>query len=148
MLKTKSHFVDFALKYLEPLYAHFQADDTLIKWDDFAVVYNQHIVGIEGFARSLWGLAPLFCCDATFQLPAVQKFWTKIVRGLKNATGNSNVQWEKPADYNQIYVELNAVAVFLLFNSDRVKQAFSADELDALCAYLQIINHHKFSLNN
>lgn len=148
MLKSKLDFVKAVLKYLIPLNKYFQNDNTQIKWDDYSVVYSNHIVGIEGFARALWGLTPLFANNQTFNIPEVQKFWKKIIYGLITGVSNNKNSWEVPKDFNQIYVETNSIAIFLLFNIDKIKKEYTNIQLNKICKYLEVINHHKFSLNN
>ncbi|WP_148207920.1 DUF2264 domain-containing protein [Mycoplasma crocodyli] len=151
ILTDKVSFSTLLEKLTKPLLNHYSEANTQLKWGNREVVYNQHIVGIEGFSRVLWGYSSLLSCNDEFSKSQTsQEFFNRTVEGLKNATNSSNTKynWEKPGDFNQIYVEMGAISLFLLFNVDKIKQCFNKQELNDLIEYLSNINTHDFSKNN
>ncbi|EFF41803.1 DUF2264 domain-containing protein [Mycoplasmopsis alligatoris] len=150
-LSNKKDFANLLKKLTKPLLKYYSKNDTQLKWGSRKVVYNQHIVGIEGFSRVLWGYSSLFTdTDEFTNNPTTKAFWFKTINGLINATSTNNTKynWEKPENYNQIYVEMCSIAVFILFNKDKLKKELSHSQISDLCTYLNRINDFEFSKNN
>ncbi|WP_125767596.1 DUF2264 domain-containing protein [Lapidilactobacillus wuchangensis] len=97
---------------------------------------------IEAFLRPLWGLAP-------YSVDENSEYLELAIEGIKQATNpNSPDYWGDIRDYDQIIVEMAALATFILLNPELIKQRFSKPERENLFNWLGQLNEHKPFENN
>lgn len=105
-------------------------------------VYPEKTREIEAFLRPLWGLGP-------YSVAEDSEFLTMYLQGIKHATNpQSPDYWGDIEDYDQIIVEMAALATFILLNQKRIKQDFTAEEQQNLFNWLGQLNQHRPHDNN
>jgi hypothetical protein len=99
-LKTRSDVVTAASSLLDPLVQGFSPQNALIKVGSTGTRFDETAAQVEGFARPLWGLAPLLAGGSEY---AHSKEW---VNGLINGTDpESDEFWGYMEDTDQRMVE-------------------------------------------
>ena len=115
-LQTKQDFTALAMRFLSPLLPLYSPGGALLHLGDTGATYPQRTIGMEAFSRPLWALAPLWAGGgrADAFLPIYQ-------RGLVNGTDpDSPEYWGDPNDYDQLFVEMAALACAILETPESV----------------------------
>ena len=113
-MQTRQDAVTALLDLIRPLKAFYSAGGALLKVGNTAAHYGEKDARMEGWARILWGLGPLFGGDNT-TLPAEQQAeiaaWVDLYRmGLIHGTDPSHPEyWGDIFDYDQKMVETAAL---------------------------------------
>ena len=137
-LQTKQNFTALAMRFLSPLLPLYSPGGALLHLGDTGATYPQRTIGMEAFSRPLWALAPLWAGGgrADAFLPIYQ-------RGLVNGTDpDSPEYWGDPNDYDQLFVEMAALACAILETPESVWNPLTDTEKAKLGKWLDTINHH------
>lgn len=115
-LQTKQDFTALAMRFLSPLLPLYSQGGALLHLGDTGATYPQRTIGMEAFSRPLWALAPLWAgggsADAFLQI---------YQRGLVSGTDpDSPEYWGDPNDYDQLFVEMAALACAILETPESV----------------------------
>ena len=131
-MQTRQDAVTALLDLIRPLKSFYSPGDALLKVGNTAAHYGEKDARMEGWARILWGLGPLFGGDNT-TLPAEQQAeiaaWGDLYRtGLINGTDPSHPEyWGDIFDYDQKMVETAALDLacpgYALDTADRRPEA-------------------------
>jgi hypothetical protein len=126
-----------------PLLPHFSASGARVKLSAMQAHFDQAAGELEGFARPLWGIAPLVAGGGKFD------HWALYREGLKNGTDPGHPDyWGDIGDIDQRQVELAAIGFAL-----RIARAELWDPLDAsaktkVAAYLVSGREREFVNSN
>jgi hypothetical protein len=126
-----------------PLLPYFSASGARVRLSAAAAHFDQAAAELEGFARPLWGIAPLVAGGSDFE------HWARYRDGLSNGTDPAHPDyWGDISDIDQRQVELAAIGFSL-----RIARAQLWDPLDAavkrrVAAYLVSGREHEFVNSN
>src|SRR5476649_2443785 len=108
-LRTRADVVRGIKDLYLPLTPYYSQGGARVRLDPSATIFDQAAVDLEGFARPLWGLAPLAAGGGADFVD-----WELLRRGLANGTDPQHPEyWEACADRDQRMVELAAVGFAL-----------------------------------
>lgn len=108
-LRSRQDLVTALRSLTEPLLLHRSTGAARIRLDAASAHFDRAAADLEGFARPLWGLAPLGASGAGDFTD-----WAEIRRGLANGVDPGHPEfWGKPRDVDQRLVELAAVGFAL-----------------------------------
>ncbi|MFE5319462.1 DUF2264 domain-containing protein [Paenibacillus sp. NPDC056579] len=126
------------LQLTDPLKPYYSTGSSRLHIGNTGASYPDHIAGIEGFSRVLWGLVPYMADGSDSEL------WETYVQGIKNGTDPSHDEyWGAVTDYDQRLVEMAAFGFALALIPDKIKASFTAQELQRLYDWLEPISHSK-----
>jgi len=128
---------------IEPVSAHFSEGRARVTLGANRALYGDPAGLIEGFARPLWGLAPLAAGGGEFQ------HWALWQTGIANGTDPAHPEyWGEPGDYDQRSVEMAAFGVGLALAPKELWETLSVAVRERLVAWLSRINHVKLVQSN
>lgn len=152
-LATRADCVRLLLDLCRPLKPFYSAGKGLLHLGNTGAHYGEKTARMEGWARVLWGLAPLFAADNE-QLPPDQQQeieeWAVWYRtGLKNGTDPQHEDyWGELTDFDQKIVEGAAVAFALSLAPRVLWEPLDTEAKDHILAWLGEINRHQLHPNN
>ena len=127
-LMTKKDFNDLCLSILNPLKGKYSEDGALLNLGTTATVYEDVSIGMEAFARPLWGLVPMWkggCDDNGFD-----KIYLK---GLCAGPDKSSADyWGKCRDNDPRFVEMASISYSMLFVPDKVWKTLTDEQKNNL----------------
>ncbi|WP_248910642.1 DUF2264 domain-containing protein [Halocatena marina] len=134
-LQSRDDFQQAAVKLFKPLRAHFSPGRARVNPGGTGTSFPDVAVGLEGFARPLWGLAPLAAGGGDFD------HWSLFRTGIRNGTDPSHPEyWLPSGDYDQKHVEMAAVGVGLALAPDELWDPLSAETQQNLVEALNQAN--------
>jgi hypothetical protein len=134
-LRSRADLQKAALDLLIPLKPHFSAGGARVRLGYTGAHYDDHAAELEGFARPLWGLAPLAAGGGTFP------DWDLYRCGLINGTDPHHPEyWGMPADRDQRLVEMASIGLSLLMLPDQLWNPLSHEARHNLARWLGTIN--------
>ena len=152
-LITRQDLVKILLDMIRPLKNYYNKDKSMLRIGNTAAHYGERSAQMEGWARVLWGLGPLFAgensdLDGSMQKEIAQ--WLEIYKeGLINGTDpDSDGYWGDMADYDQKMVETAAVCVALSLAADVLWEPLPDEVKKRVHKWLGQINDHKVHANN
>jgi hypothetical protein len=99
-LKTRDDVVNAVASLLDPLVAGFSPQNALVKVGSTGTRFDETAAQVEGYARPLWGLAPLLAGGSKYDHA------DKFVQGLISGTDPENEEfWGYMEDTDQRMVE-------------------------------------------
>ena len=138
-LQTRQDFAALLRRMLDPLKPLYSPQKALLQLGDTGVSYPPRTIGMEGFSRPLWGLAPYWmggCVDEDFA--AIYR------KGLAAGSDPQNSEyWGDPGDYDQCFVEMAAIGCALLEVPQIVWDPLTGEQKKNLARWLDTINHHE-----
>lgn len=142
-LSTKADIQSVLLELWSPLQKYYSAGGARVKLGYSGAHFSERAAELEGFARPLWGLAPLAAGGGDF--PA----WELIRRGLANGTNPEHPEyWGVPQDFDQLLVEMAAIGFALAVAPEQIWQPLSSVEKTNLINWLDLINRAQPVDNN
>ncbi|MCR5031236.1 MAG: DUF2264 domain-containing protein [Lachnospiraceae bacterium] len=141
------------LDLIRPLKPYYNPENSMLHIGDTAAHYGEASARMEGWARVLWGLGPLFATKDTnlsFALQEEIREWAgRYLEGLRNGTDPKSAgYWGDITDYDQKMVETAAISVSLSLAPDVLWEPLTAEEKDRVIAWLSQINAHGVHGNN
>ena len=138
-LQNRQDFEALLLRILTPLESLYSPEGALLQLGDTGVSYPRRTIGMEGFSRPLWGLAPYWMGGGN-----AEDFAEIYRRGLTAGTDPANPEyWGDPGDYDQLFVEMAAIGCAILEVPQIVWEPLSEQTKQNLARWLDTINHHK-----
>lgn len=138
-LNTRKDFEALMHKILQPLLPLYSPGGALLQLGDTGVTYPRRTIGMEGFSRPLWALAPYWLGGGQ---PA--PFAEVYRRGLAaGADPDGPEYWGSPGDYDQLFVEMAAIACAILEVPAVVWEPLAENEKQNLARWLNTINTHE-----
>ena len=138
-LHTKSDFTALARKILNPLLPLYSAGGARLHLGDTGVTYPARTIEMEAFSRPLWALGPLWAGGGR-----ADDFLAIYQKGLANGTDPQSPEyWGAPNDYDQLFVEMAALACAILETPENVWASLTDARKANLAKWLDTINHHE-----
>lgn len=118
-VQTRSDLVSLLLSLLQPLLSAQSPGGARISLSGTGAGFDQPAAELEGFARALWGLAPLLALQPDHpDFRSIREIW---VAGLDAGTDPDNEEyWGNPGHRDQRYVEMGAIVSRRTDSSDRI----------------------------
>lgn len=127
----------------EPLLPYISPGGARIRLGVNAAHHDDNAADLEGYARPLWGLAPLGAGGGEFA------HWDHWARGLAAGTDPEHPEyWGAPGDVDQRLVEMAAIGFTLALAPERIWDPLSGAERDRVGAWLAACLHRVTAANN
>ena len=142
-LKTRADAAALLLGMTEPLIGKFSPGRAQVKIGLDSAHFDRKAAWFEGFARPLWGLAPLHAGGGDFA------HWDLFREGLINGTDPNHPEyWELTSTHNQRSVEIAALGFALALAPDKLWEGLSARERENVAAWVGHIQKVGMADNN
>lgn len=142
-LRTRADLQRFARDLAAPLVPHFSPGRAQVRLGPNRAHYGDPAGWLEGFARPLWGLAPLAAGGGRFD------FWPLWQQGLAAGTDPAHPEyWGLAGDFDQRSVEQAAFGVALALAPEQVWTPLNPAVQARVAAWLQNINRVKLVSSN
>lgn len=137
-LHTKSDFTALMHRFLDPLLPLYSKGGARLHLGDTGVTYPGRTIEMEAFSRPLWALAPFWTGGGR-----ADDFLRIYRKGLASGTDPESPEyWGDPNDYDQLFVEMAALACAILETPESVWEPLTDAEKANLAKWLDTINHH------
>ena len=137
-LHTKSDFTALMHRFLDPLLPLYSEGGARLHLGDTGVTYPSRTIEMEAFSRPLWALAPFWTGGGR-----ADDFLRIYRKGLASGTDPESYEyWGDPNDYDQLFVEMAALACAILETPESVWKPLTDAEKANLAKWLDTINHH------
>ena len=152
-LCTRGDVADLLIDLCQPLKERFSAGKAYLKIGNTGAHYGEKSIGMEGFARVLWGIGP-FLAGGKEGLDEKQcrefDFWSELSRkGICHGTDEEHEEyWGDIYDYDQKMVETAALVTALALAKAELWDACSDAEKENISRWLYQINDHEVHKNN
>jgi Uncharacterized protein conserved in bacteria len=153
LLNSRADAVRAVLDMCEPLKAFYSDGKALLYLGDTAAHYGEKSARMEGWARMLWALGPLFAGENE-NLPLemqkeIQELKDIYLTGLINGTDPNHAEyWGDIYDFDQKMVETAAMAVSLAIAKDTLWEPLTKEQKDKVYQWMEGINAHGVHPNN
>lgn len=142
-LRTRDDFASSVVQLWEPLKPYFSPGCSRVDLATTGAHFTKSAAELEGFARPLFGLAPLAKGDLPFA------DWQMLRDGYINGCDPTHSEfWGEPYDYDQRLVESAALGFGLLFAKDQLWDPLTQIQKDNVAAWLDSTLHRKVADNN
>jgi len=142
-LRSRADLQKLAVDLASPLMPHFSPGRAQVRLGPNRAHYGDPAGWLEGFARPLWGLAPLAAGGGRFE------HWALWRQGLASGTDPAGPEyWGLAGDFDQRSVEQAAFGVALALAPEQLWTPLSPAVRSRLAAWLQNINRVKLVSNN
>lgn len=126
-----------------PLLAHFSPGGARVTLSGTAAHFDRAAADLEGFARPLWGIAPLALSGDHFD------HWPLLARGIANGTDPSHPEyWGDVRQKDQRLVELAALGFALRLAPQHLWEPLSDAQKDNVRRYLLTARERNYADNN
>ena len=153
LLKSRQDVVEFFLNTIRPLRSMYSRHQAFLYVGNTGVHYGEKSARMEGFARVLWGLGPLWSADNT-KLPEelqneIAGWLTFYKEGIIHGTNpNDEEYWGDIFDYDQKMVEVTPIVLAIAINRQCLWDDFTDEERNNLYRWLNQINDYDMPKNN
>jgi len=142
-LRTRADMQDAVRDLVAPLLPHFSAGGARVPLGDTGATFDNTAAQLEGFARPLWGLAPLAAGGGDFA------HWDLYRRGFANGSNPHHGEyWGCPRPRDQRLVEMAAFGLALAIAPQQVWEPLAPSEQETLAKWLYSINEVEIVENN
>lgn len=153
LLKNRSDVVNLFLDTIRPLKAFYSKHHAFLHLGDTGVHYGEKSAEMEGFARILWGLGPLWSADNRKLSEKLQKeineWLSWYQEGIIHGTDPKDEEyWGDIFDYDQKMVEVAAIVYAMALNPQKLWYDFTEREQKNLYQWLDGMNHHDLPVCN
>lgn len=138
-LNTRKDFEALMHKILQPLLPLYSPGGALLQLGDTGVTYPRRTIGMEGFSRPLWALAPYWLGGGQ-PGPFAEVYRRGLAAG---ADPDGPEYWGGPGDCDQLFVEMAAIACAILEVPAVVWEPLAENEKQNLARWLNTINTHE-----
>lgn len=143
LLKTRGDAQEATRALFAPLLPYFSPGRARVRLGGGAAHFDQTAAELEGFARPLWGLAPLAAGGGKFE------HWDLYREGLANGTDPEHPEfWGNLTDRDQRMVELAAIGFALATVPEILWEPLDARAKANVSRYLGQVNEHAYPNNN
>lgn len=141
--QTKEDYQKAVVELCKPLKKYYSEEKAYLQLGETSAAYDRKTIGIEGFARPLWGLMPLFAGGGVSDLFPI------YTEGFKNGTNPEHPEyWGEITDFHQAYVEMAAMGLGLLLAPEVIWDPLTEAEKENINNWLWQINEHVYPENN
>ncbi|MDS0300333.1 DUF2264 domain-containing protein [Halogeometricum sp. S1BR25-6] len=134
-LATRRDLQNAARSLLVPLEQHASPGGARVRPGVTGAHFPTLAAELEGFARPLWGAAPLAAGGGDFD------YWERYRTGLANGTNPEHEEyWGAVTDYSQTAVEMAPIGVALALATDDLWRPLTDDTQAAVADWLRRIN--------
>ncbi len=131
------------LDLFDPLLPYFSKGNARVRLDGAGAHFDRAAADLEGFARPLWGLAPLGAGKGDFA------HWQRFAEGLANGTDPEHPEyWGAVNGRDQRMVELAALGFGLALVPDKIWEPLSDKARANVIAYLKHARQFDYADNN
>lgn len=142
-LRTRADLQAALCDLLAPLEPYVSSGGARVRLGSTGAHFADDCAELEGFARPLWGLAPLAAGGGAYP------HWARFARGLAAGSDPAHPEfWGWPSPRNQRLVEMAAIGVALALTPEQLWAPLSDRERANLAAWLGTIDHTETSDNN
>lgn len=135
-LESKQDFQNLMLSFLNPLKKYYSKDKAGLCLGGAGTTYKRSTINMEGFSRPLWALSAFWAGrgeDDNFE----SIYQQGVVAGTNP---KSDEYWGKCNDYDQLLVEMAAIACTLALAPEKIYTPLAKDEQKNLIKWLNQIN--------
>lgn len=152
-IKTRNDVAELLLDMIRPLKAYYSPGHSLLKLGNTGAHYGERPALMEGFARVMWGLGPLWSqenCDLKEEYRKEADEWLSwYLTGIINGTDPDHPEyWGEVADYDQKMVEMASLVTAISLSPERLWKPLTEKQRNNLHAWLDQINEKKVHPNN
>lgn len=153
VLKNRRDAVELFLRTIRPLKPFYSEHHAFLHVGNTGVHYGEKSARMEGFARIMWGLGPLWSADNTGlpgELQTEIAEWLGLYKdGLVHGTTPEDEEyWADIFDCDQKMVEVAAIVFSIAINQKALWEDFSDTERENLYRWLNQINDYDMPKNN
>ncbi|WP_064681643.1 DUF2264 domain-containing protein [Rhizobium bangladeshense] len=142
-LETRTDMSRALLDLFDPLLACFSKGNARVRLSGAAAHFDRAAADLEGFARPLWGLAPLGAGNGDFA------HWHRFAEGLANGTDPAHPEyWGTVNGRDQRMVELAALGFALALVPEKIWEPLDARARSNVIAYLKHARQFDYADNN
>lgn len=142
-LRSRSDLQQAVRDLVDPLLPHFSPGGARVTLGETGATFDNGAAQLEGFARPLWGLAPLAAGGGEFA------HWELYQRGFANGSNPQHPEyWGYPWARDQRLVEMAAFGLSLCIAPQQVWEPLGSAERDTLATWLHSINEVDIVDNN
>jgi len=152
-LKSREDAVRAVLDMCKPLKQFYSEGKALLHLGDTAAHFGEKSSRMEGWARILWALGPLFAGKnenlSIDMQEEIEELKTIYLTGIINGTDiNHSEYWGDIYDFDQKMVEAAALAVSLTIAKDTLWDTLSEEQKYRVYNWMNSINVHAVHANN
>ncbi len=146
-VKTRNDVAEVLLDMIRPLKSRYSQGFAWLHVGDSGAHYGDKTARMEGFARVMWGLGPLWAGDnknLPQELQEEADWWLEHYRmGIIHGTDPDHEEyWGDVPDYDQKMVEMAALVTGISLCPEKLLYALAQKEQANLYAWLNQINDH------
>lgn len=152
-LKTRSDMAELLLDLVRPLKKYFSPGHSWLKLGYTKAAYGEKAALMEGFARPLWGLGPLWAQDNR-ELPKelqqeILEWQLFYLEGVKNGTNPEHEEyWGDLLDFDQKMVEMASIASAVCLAPQVIWERLTPEEQKRFYHWFNQINEREVHPNN
>lgn len=144
-LNTRAETAKLFLDTIRPLKSCYSPGHAFLHVGDSGVHYGEKAARMEGFARVLWGLGPLWAGgtkDFTAEMIQEAEEWQKLyLDGILHGTDPDHEEyWGDIFDFDQKMVEVAAIVYTIVLNQDRFWNDLTEKQQKQVYGWLNQIN--------
>ncbi len=152
-LKNRADAVALFLDTIRPLKPFYSPHHAFLYVGNTGVHYGEKSARMEGFARILWGLGPLWSADNSSLDQKVQQEieeWFVLYRDgiLHGVDPEDEEYWADIFDFDQKMVEVAALVFTIAINQQRLWYDLSPEDQKRLYTWLNQMNDYDMPTNN
>lgn len=152
-ITSRGDAAELLLDMIRPLKKFYSPGHAWLKVGHTGVHYGDKPAWMEGFARVMWGLGPLWSReneDLSAELREEAKEWLVLyLDGIIHGTDPSHEEyWGDLIDYDQKMVEMAALVTGISLSPQKLWEPLTKDQKKNLYNWLNQINDHKVHPNN
>ncbi|MDM9626873.1 DUF2264 domain-containing protein [Rhizobium sp. S152] len=142
-LQTRDDMARALRDLFNPLRPYFSEGNARVRLDGAAAHFDRAAADLEGFARPLWGLAPLGAGGGAFE------DWHRYAEGIANGTDPSHPEyWGTVNGRDQRMVELAALGFALALVPEKIWKPLDARARGNVIDYLKHARQFDYADNN
>jgi hypothetical protein len=142
-LRTRADVARLVHSLFAPLTAHFSPGSAQVRIGPESGHFDRKAEWFEGFARPLWGLAPLHAGGLAFE------GWDRFAGGIESGCDPEHEEyWETVGDHDQRSVEMAALGFALALAPDKLWEPLSPAARTRLATWLGGIQRVAMADNN
>lgn len=141
--ETKQDYINSLLEICEPLKKYYSDGNALLHLGETKTHYDDRTLALEGFARILWGLVPLWKGSTRTDLLEIYQ------KGIASGTDKTCYEyWGDLFDGHQAFVEMASMGLGLLLVPEKIWEPLSEETKKNFAEWLFQINEYSYSENN
>lgn len=150
---TRTDAAELLLDLIRPLKPFYSPGNTRLHVGETCAHYGQDVAGMEGFARILWGLGPLWSQDLSGLPQALKEeageWLLRYREGMIHGTDPGHKEyWGDVVDYDQMMVEMAPLAVAIALSPEKLWDPLTEKEKQNLYQWMNQINCKEVHPNN